>query len=667
MRVLLLLTVVAAAASQFYGSRGVGRVSFAPVVTRPVQLVVQQRPSVIIGNSVFIAPSLPQLRLFLLPFFPPLTSSVTGFPSLPTHFLRTVVRFPSSRSLTFLDRSLPSPPPTHFLRPFLPPLPFPPTVRFPPSPITSYSTVRFLPFPHSLPSTVSLPFPPPTHFLTVRFLLPHSFLRPVRSPPLTPSRSFSLPSLPRPFVPSSLPHSFLNRRFPSPLPPLTSSDLRFLPSPYFLRPFRSLFSPPPHSLPPTVHFPPLPPSLSSDRSLPSPSHFHSSTSLPLPPHSLLRPFASLPPTHFLRRRFLPPHSLLRCVRFPFPSHSSPTVRFPPLHSLPSTVSLLPSITSLAVRFPSPPTHFLSTVASLPPPTHSFRTRSLPSPPPTHFPPTVRFPPSPITSSTVRIPPLHSSFDFRFPPSTHSSDRFASLPFPHSFLSDRSFPPPPTHFFDVRFPPLPHSLSDPFAPLPHTSSTVRFPPLPHSLPLDRSLPFPSPSLIPRRSLPSPPPLTLDRSLPSPSPLTSFDRSLDYRQGGSEYHFSWRHDNGRKYPWEHAVRYCSSLGHGWSGISIETHEEDRSVSNIITGDGLEYIWTGGYRSGYDFAWPSRAPFVGLNWSHTGATGHPQPDNREQGGENCLAVLNNFYDDGVRWHDVGCHHEKPIICERQGRVYG
>lgn len=52
MRVLLLLTVVAAAASQFYGSRGVGRVSFAPVVTRPVQLVVQQRPSVIISNSV---------------------------------------------------------------------------------------------------------------------------------------------------------------------------------------------------------------------------------------------------------------------------------------------------------------------------------------------------------------------------------------------------------------------------------------------------------------------------------------------------------------------------------------------------------------------------------------------------------------------------------------
>lgn len=37
--------------------------------------------------------------------------------------------------------------------------------------------------------------------------------------------------------------------------------------------------------------------------------------------------------------------------------------------------------------------------------------------------------------------------------------------------------------------------------------------------------------------------------------------------------------------------------------------------------------------------------------GGIGRPQPDNRElqQGGapENCLAILNNFYNDGVHWH--------------------
>jgi hypothetical protein len=55
---------------------------------------------------------------------------------------------------------------------------------------------------------------------------------------------------------------------------------------------------------------------------------------------------------------------------------------------------------------------------------------------------------------------------------------------------------------------------------------------------------------------------------------------------------------------------------------------------------------------------------DWSANGGIGLPQPDNREikQGGasENCLAVLNNFYNDGVHWHDVACHHKKSWVCE-------
>ena len=40
-------------------------------------------------------------------------------------------------------------------------------------------------------------------------------------------------------------------------------------------------------------------------------------------------------------------------------------------------------------------------------------------------------------------------------------------------------------------------------------------------------------------------------------------------------------------------------------------------------------------------------------------PQPDNRD-GNEVCIGVLNNFYADGVKWHDVACHHRKPTICQ-------
>ena len=32
-----------------------------------------------------------------------------------------------------------------------------------------------------------------------------------------------------------------------------------------------------------------------------------------------------------------------------------------------------------------------------------------------------------------------------------------------------------------------------------------------------------------------------------------------------------------------------------------------------------------------------------------------------EACLAVLDGLYDDGLAWHDVACHHLKPVICER------
>jgi hypothetical protein len=36
------------------------------------------------------------------------------------------------------------------------------------------------------------------------------------------------------------------------------------------------------------------------------------------------------------------------------------------------------------------------------------------------------------------------------------------------------------------------------------------------------------------------------------------------------------------------------------------------------------------------------------------------QEANDEACLAVLNNFYSDGVVWHDIACHHKKFFVCE-------
>lgn len=54
----------------------------------------------------------------------------------------------------------------------------------------------------------------------------------------------------------------------------------------------------------------------------------------------------------------------------------------------------------------------------------------------------------------------------------------------------------------------------------------------------------------------------------------------------------------------------------------------------------------------------------WSKSGHKKQPQPDNAEfdiNGTvESCLSVLNNVYGDGIAWHDIGCYHEKPFVCE-------
>ncbi len=60
----------------------------------------------------------------------------------------------------------------------------------------------------------------------------------------------------------------------------------------------------------------------------------------------------------------------------------------------------------------------------------------------------------------------------------------------------------------------------------------------------------------------------------------------------------------------------------------------------------------------------------WSFTGHKTHleghdvPQPDNAEfdinESVEACMGILNDIYEDGVKWHDIACYHTKPYVCE-------
>jgi len=159
-------------------------------------------------------------------------------------------------------------------------------------------------------------------------------------------------------------------------------------------------------------------------------------------------------------------------------------------------------------------------------------------------------------------------------------------------------------------------------------------------------------------------------------------------GRNYFFSWEHEPTRnhKRDWLDARNICRK--HCQDLVSLETQEEANMIYDAIRARNVSYIWTSGRKCNFDgcdrpdlqppivngWFWSgssARIPATNSNfgwrgdWSDRGATaGQPQPDNREfqESGtdEACIAVLNNFYGDGIKWHDVACHHVKPWVCE-------
>jgi len=125
---------------------------------------------------------------------------------------------------------------------------------------------------------------------------------------------------------------------------------------------------------------------------------------------------------------------------------------------------------------------------------------------------------------------------------------------------------------------------------------------------------------------------------------------------------------------AVQYCRCAG--METISLDTRDKQEEFNNVLARDnsgrstwtnGYKYFWTGGIvnHRRQTVAWNNRnAPAIKFSessqWSPTGRNGQPQPDNRDRAGEKCLGVLMNVYQDGIKWHDVACHHTKPTICE-------
>merc|ERR1719220_2328277 len=132
--------------------------------------------------------------------------------------------------------------------------------------------------------------------------------------------------------------------------------------------------------------------------------------------------------------------------------------------------------------------------------------------------------------------------------------------------------------------------------------------------------------------------------------------NYSFEGRRYLVSWRLGC-TAFSQPEAAAFCRRSG--LTPLSLDSAAEEREFLRLMVRAGQRYLWTGGAVRGGRITWPSGSRRQGVAWSHTGADGRQKPDNRV-GNEHCLAVLNNFYNDGVKFHDVSCHHKKAVICE-------
>lgn len=180
----------------------------------------------------------------------------------------------------------------------------------------------------------------------------------------------------------------------------------------------------------------------------------------------------------------------------------------------------------------------------------------------------------------------------------------------------------------------------------------------------------------------------------------NRNKHWQFNNHWYYFSWDDPKnietdpatgqpaGKKVNWLEARNECRKQC--MDAVGIETLQENNMIFKFIESRNVTYIWTSGRLcdfTGCDAredlkpiavkgwfwsdsnqkisptnvtppGWPTQP------WSSAGHFGGPQPDNAEfqinNTTESCLGVLNNIYNDGIKWHDIACYHKKPFVCE-------
>jgi len=148
--------------------------------------------------------------------------------------------------------------------------------------------------------------------------------------------------------------------------------------------------------------------------------------------------------------------------------------------------------------------------------------------------------------------------------------------------------------------------------------------------------------------------------APQPSVSAGGQGNHVFQGRSYLLSWK-EGQNHFSWSQARSYCSRKG--MRIVSLDSTAKKEHFLGLLASQGVTYMWTGGRISSdkRTLTWENgRGETITRGrhpWSFAGLRG-PQPDG--QGSEDCLAILNNLYNDGVKFHDVGCSHDKPTVCE-------
>jgi len=176
----------------------------------------------------------------------------------------------------------------------------------------------------------------------------------------------------------------------------------------------------------------------------------------------------------------------------------------------------------------------------------------------------------------------------------------------------------------------------------------------------------------------------------------------KRTGHYYFFSGKsHFGNYKASWLDARNICRSMC--MDLISIETPEENLMVDRLMIKYNINSLWTSGRLCNFHgcsaphlqpkhihgWFWSGSGARMGPTnqtapgwrenpWSKTGFLSQfashlvPQPDNAEyllqRTGvtvEACMAVQNNWFNDGVSWHDSACYRTKQFMCEDSDKM--